>query len=654
MIAKLEKMETDIGNQFERYLLYLMTLYIKRKDNKIIELTDRVFLGKVEPVCILLMRCYALQRLMQYDKLLHELDKIESLMRDLPSNAPPEIHGEYHNIIGLYELQRNEVEKAKFHFFEALKQKKASSDMFGLFYIYKNLAALFWKERKFNIALENLNMAYEFARQIGNPLLQGISQTLFGNIHFDMGNIETALNFFKKSLVLKEKVNIPLENVFTLNNLGTAYSRLGDLEKATECYSKAYKVLEELGLEAEMTVVLNNIGTAYHKRGILNEALRHYLKSLEIREKLGMNQTIPLSVHNIGVVYRDMGDFQKSKEYISRAYDLLQGKSDFLAMSNTLFELILLNLSENKIDAAKKYLSELEKIDMLHQNKMVSLRKELATALILKESKRIRDKVSAAEILKKIIRKEVINHDYTLFAMKNLFELLLLEYKLLREKEVENELRLLLESLYKTAHSQESSALLVETYALQAKLALITGNFEKSKTFLDNAISVIQENNISYQEEMIDQTFKFLKGEFEQWSLLVKNNLKAYHGIVNTLTKSQDRDGEILKNEVKRFNSLIALPLPLAEFKDILHPLKLTILKILYNSLKVQRSDLLKALGINSGTLEKHLKQLMKNEYISTGIEIIDAKPRTVIYLEEKGISAYERFKGTIREVIEK
>ena len=559
---------------------------------------------------------------------------------------------EYHNLLGRYYLSRGDLGESLSHYQKGLGYKEELGDEYGALRILNNVGLATWRNGKLNDAHDVFNRVHEFSQRMGFYLLESRALLNLGSVELQRGNLAKAHGYIESALEIKYGLDLPLETAFALSNMGAVLTRMGRFDEALSYYGKSLSVLNNLGREDLIMTLQNNIGALLHKQGDLNRALEYYNKSLELRLKDGDPLKISLAFHNIGETYRELGDLEESESYLLRALESRREADDKYGMSDTLFELILLRIRQGMHSRATELLKELDQIRSHLQNKVVDLRHELASALLLKNSTRIREKIYGAEKLRKIIEAPVINHYHTLTAMKALFDLLLLEYETLKAEEVEDEIRDLLEELYGIAVTQHSSSLMVETHSLQAKFALIEGDLQRSKELLDEAKKIASERGVAQHMATINTNLELLRDEFEHWSQLVKDNLRVYSEVVDSLTRSSKVTVDVLEDGISKFNTLKALPLLLSDYKTVLHPIKLTILKVLQESTKIARNELLKLLNVNSGTLDKHIKQLASYGYLGTKVEIIEEKPRKVIYLESTGAQIYREFRDTMKQVI--
>ncbi len=97
-----------------------------------------------------------------------------------------------------------------------------------------------------------------------------------GTTYYKEGNLEKAIESFKKSLEYKQ------DNAKAFYNLGKIYYELGQKELSHSYYKDAV----ELNPNDSLSMVA--IGLIYYEKGNIEEASRYYEKTLEIAPKFGM------------------------------------------------------------------------------------------------------------------------------------------------------------------------------------------------------------------------------------------------------------------------------------------------------------------------------------------------------------------------------
>lgn len=87
------------------------------------------------------------------------------------------------------------------------------------------------------------------------------------------------------------------------------------------------------------------------------------------------------------------------------------------------------------------------------------------------------------------------------------------------------------------------------------------------------------------------------------------------------------------------------------------HPTRFAIVTVLYALGPMTVGDLAKALRVSYGPLSTHLKRLEEAGYVELRKVLTLGRPRTAVYLTEKGVKAYldhvERLRAVITAVTE-
>jgi len=170
-------------------------------------------------------------------------------------------------------------------------------------------------------------------------------------------SIDIINNNLSQELSQQERENFMTTLAGAYNNIGFIYDDKGDVIKALEYYHKSLKIREELNDQMGIAVSLNNIGIIYVKQGQPNQALSYYLKSLKAKQKLGDQKSIATSLNNIAAVYKQL-DEKKAIEYYTRALVLREEINDKVGMAVTLNNIGTVYKAKNSLDTALNYYSK--------------------------------------------------------------------------------------------------------------------------------------------------------------------------------------------------------------------------------------------------------------------------------------------------------
>ena len=179
-----------------------------------------------------------------------------------------------------------------------------------------------------------------------------------GVLYWYKGEIDTSLDYHKRSLALAEEIDKKNLVLDSFNNIGLVYWSKGDFDIAIEHYNHALRLSEELELKNKTAIILTNIGNVYSLKGDLDKALEILLQGLEIRKKMQNKRDLAVSAINIGVVYQLKGDLDQSLDYYNQGLQLskeIDDKSNIALALNNIGSILVLR---GDIDTAIEYFQQ--------------------------------------------------------------------------------------------------------------------------------------------------------------------------------------------------------------------------------------------------------------------------------------------------------
>jgi DNA-binding MarR family transcriptional regulator len=108
--------------------------------------------------------------------------------------------------------------------------------------------------------------------------------------------------------------------------------------------------------------------------------------------------------------------------------------------------------------------------------------------------------------------------------------------------------------------------------------------------------------------------------------------------------EERDRDESAEKD-----SEYIEVPKELLDYKFLLNPIRLSIVKVLDTYFRYPAAELRKLLHIPWGTFNDHVEALSKKGYIETKKEFIDQNALNVLYFTSSGASEYSTLKGLLQ-----
>lgn len=196
-------------------------------------------------------------------------------------------------------------------------------------------------------ALEWYEKSLKIREQLHDKKGIATSYNNIGLIYNNQGDIAKALDYYKSALKIQKEINDLRGIAISSNNIGFIYYNQGDVPRALEWYDKSLKIRESLDDERDIAISYNNIGNVFNKQGDFPKALEHYNKSLKISEEAGDKKTYALSLSTLGDLYKNQGlaffeakakteYFSRSLEYYERALKIYEDWQDKEGIARTL------------------------------------------------------------------------------------------------------------------------------------------------------------------------------------------------------------------------------------------------------------------------------------------------------------------------------
>ncbi len=171
-------------------------------------------------------------------------------------------------------------------------------------------------------ALEKYSEASEIAHKNGWLITESSVLNNIGAIYYYLGDKIRALEFFMKSLNIKEQKNETKKLAGALINIGGLYNQLGDYSEGLLFLERAYKNAQEQGDLYMQAKALINIGD-------INFSLKKYLNSrdayrraLQLADSINDIRTKANIIVKTGDTYKALGDTTIALKYYFRSLQL--------------------------------------------------------------------------------------------------------------------------------------------------------------------------------------------------------------------------------------------------------------------------------------------------------------------------------------------
>jgi len=220
-----------------------------------------------------------------------------------------------------------------------------------------NIGYIFRNQGDIQRALEYYFESFKIREELNNDEGMGVSLNNIGTVYNIQGETEKALEYYFKSLKIHQLMAESPDELkmvkgkkglaSSMNNIGSIYFLQGDqtkdsvlqresIQKGLDYFTKSLKIREEIGDKGGMALCFSNLGFIYQSYGdpgctlsreeCLNEGMQkgldYFFKSLKIMEEIGDKRGVTYSLNNIGGVYLDKGEAALAKEYALKSMTL--------------------------------------------------------------------------------------------------------------------------------------------------------------------------------------------------------------------------------------------------------------------------------------------------------------------------------------------
>jgi predicted ATPase len=179
-------------------------------------------------------------------------------------------------------------------------------------YALSGIGTVFWSKGDIEKALENYRKGLQIGEKTEDKRLIARSLANIGNICIYNGDYDGALENCEKSLELREKINDQRSVAHSLGNIGALHYYKGEYDRALDKYEQGLGIFVKIGDAQGIAYIHNNIGVLHEDRSEYDQARQRYEKSLKILKKIGDQNPMAVALHNIGLIHRRLGEYDEA------------------------------------------------------------------------------------------------------------------------------------------------------------------------------------------------------------------------------------------------------------------------------------------------------------------------------------------------------
>ena len=164
--------------------------------------------------------------------------------------------------------------------------------------------------------------AVELSGDVGYDNGKALGFKNIGNVNFDRGNLQDALDYYNRALKVYETMSDTLGISNLQSNLGSVYANLGDAPKALDFYIKSLRNAQSLSDTLRIGTAYMNLGTVYQEDATTQQqAIESYQLAIEMFEKIDYKLGVAGTSLNFGQWYVDQGKPIEAIPYLQNALE---------------------------------------------------------------------------------------------------------------------------------------------------------------------------------------------------------------------------------------------------------------------------------------------------------------------------------------------
>jgi len=393
----------------------------------------------------------------------------------------------------------------------------------ALVFMAESLIRLSKYDEALNVNKQGEELLNNFTQKLSSEYKRREASIAFikGKVGLYIGEADQTIEYVEHCLALREEHSPKKDIAVTLSGLAWVFLQLkGELDRALKYAGRGLAVAKESKNKYEIGFAFLTMATLYSQIGDLDRSIMFSEQSVAIYKELNNKRMVAIVLNNMSDAFRKIGDLDRALECLEESLVLRSEVGNLREVAVVHDIIIQILIEKGDLERAQQFLNDLEQLNNQLKDKQVNLWYLFSKAMLLKTSPRARNRVKAEEIFKNILEEEDFNFEYTVGALFNLCDLLLIELRTINEIEVLGEIESYITQLLDIAEKSQSYWILCETHLLQAKLSLLTFNIKKAKRFLTQAQQIGERFHLNQLISKIANEKEDLLNKLDLWDKL--------------------------------------------------------------------------------------------------------------------------------------
>ena len=332
----------------------------------------------------------------------------------------------------------------------------------------------------------------------------------FNELSNDIEKNQNVLDPYFRDWVLMS-INISL-GMISLNN--------GEHDSAFNYFSETSSISEKHNWKTRQVDVLESTGISYLLQDELELAIVKFQEAIKLAKEIEHTRGILTNENNLIKCFYEKGDYRKALKCARILNNNAQEAKITGLIGLSLFSIIQSLLELDLNNQIQQYLDELEELTATFpQDNITSYSYRYSKALVLKSSNSFADRIKAQSLLTQLLSDTPIAAIDPKIGF-HLADLTLKELLSTSNEELLVEFEQTLDLLKEKASQFKSHSMLVVTYLLESKIALIKTNLDEAQQKLDRALKLAREKNLHRMVFKVSKAYDEFLDERDIWESL--------------------------------------------------------------------------------------------------------------------------------------
>lgn len=201
-------------------------------------------------------------------------------------------------------------------------------------------------------------LGYELAKKIDykNGYARGLN--LLGSSFLTIGEYDTALEFYLKSLEVYEQTGYQMGIFITYNNIGELYEKKLQYRESLKYHKKSLSLKDKYlrGRHPIMSHV--NLGEIYYRLNVLDSSAYHFRTAEKMAREENRAKAIAYAQTGIGKVYARQKNYPSAFLYLNQADKIWRSLEDYVGISRVAYEKARISYEQEDYESAIQNVTE--------------------------------------------------------------------------------------------------------------------------------------------------------------------------------------------------------------------------------------------------------------------------------------------------------